>query len=243
MPGLSIESQPPIHDCFAPGEISALRPSEYTALLIQSLRARPELVVGRDVLEIGTGSAAVLAALGDMQARSLSGVDVEMVAVEFGRRLLERLGHGARTQLHCGDMWKPLEQQRFDLIVANLPQFPMETAGYSGRLPSWSSGGRDGRRLLDRFLAGLSTHLADGGRAFITHNGFIDLQRTRDLVAQSGLSLRVVMTMLVPLPSEKIDMMTRDTLLAQLGRSIYCYGPYAFADLHIVEVGMDENFV
>ena len=62
MPGLSIESQPPIHDCFAPGEISALRPSEYTALLIQSLRARPELVVGRDVLEIGTGRAAVLAA-------------------------------------------------------------------------------------------------------------------------------------------------------------------------------------
>jgi len=240
MPGLEIEHPtaatdafPP--DAFSPGEVSALRPSEYTALLIQALRARPELVAGRDVLEIGTGSATVLAAIGEMQAQSLCGVDVEQVAIAFGRRLLDRQGYRGRTTLHCGDMWQPLAGQRFDLIVANLPQFPMETSSHSGRLPSWSSGGKDGRRLLDRFLAGLATHLTPGGRALITHNGFIDLHRTSNLLSQDGLSLRVVVTMLVPLPAEKLDLMTRETLLAQLGRSIYTFGPYAFADLHIVK--------
>ena len=46
--------------------VPALRPSEYTAALIQVLRAHPEKVRGANVLEVGSGSAVVLAALGAM---------------------------------------------------------------------------------------------------------------------------------------------------------------------------------
>ena len=49
--------------------IPALRPSEYTATLIQTLQARADNVRGADVLEIGSGSGVVLAALGAMGDR------------------------------------------------------------------------------------------------------------------------------------------------------------------------------
>jgi release factor glutamine methyltransferase len=215
--------------------VPALRPSEYTAALIQVMRAHPEKVRGADVLEIGSGSAVVLAALGALGAASLCGVDIEHDAVEAGGLLLDELGHAA-AELHQGDMWLPVAGRRFDLVVANLPHFPMAPVEVSGRLPSWSSGGSDGRWLLDAFLEGLAVHLAPGGRAVITHNAFVGLGRSREIAEQHGLALSVVLTTLVYIPGDKIGRMTPAVLRAEQGRSIHRYGPYTFGDMHIVEL-------
>ena len=72
-----------------------------------------------------------------------------------------------------------------------------------GRLPTWSAGGADGRRLLDPFLEGLRHHLAPGGRAIITHNSFIGLDRSRAILAGIGLTLRIAQTTLVNLPEQQ----------------------------------------
>jgi len=48
--------------------LAALRPSEYTAALIQLLQAKAAKVRGAKVLEIGSGSGVVLAALGELGA-------------------------------------------------------------------------------------------------------------------------------------------------------------------------------
>jgi release factor glutamine methyltransferase len=175
----------PVVSDFSPHQVSALRPSEYTAALIQAFRVRADWVRGANVLEIGSGSGVVLAALAELGAASL---------------------------------W-------------------MERFGYNGRLPSWSSGGPDGRRLLDRFLRGLAEHLAPNGRAIITHNGFVDLELSRAMVARDGLSLQTATTLLVYIPSEKLGLMTESILSAEEGRSIHHYGPYLFAEMHIVEIG------
>jgi release factor glutamine methyltransferase len=216
---------------------AALRPSEYTAALIQVLRARGAWVRGANALEIGSGSGVVLAALGALDAASLCGIDIESEAVASSTLLLRGLGHGENARMHHGDMWLPVTGRRFDLIAANLPHFPMEAGEFAGRLPSWSSGGPDGRRLLDRFLDGLAAHLAPGSRAIITHNAFVDLELSRAMVARDGLSLRVAMTVLIQISSEKLALMTRSILCFEEGRSIYRYGPYAFAEMHIVEIG------
>jgi release factor glutamine methyltransferase len=216
---------------------AALRPSEYTAALIQVLRARGAWVRGANALEIGSGSGVVLAALGALGAASLCGIDIESEAVASSALLLRGLGHGENARMYHGDMWLPVTGRRFDLIAANLPHFPMEAGEFAGRRPSWSSGGPDGRRLLDRFLDGLAAHLAPGSRAIITHNAFVDLELSRAMVARDGLSLRVAMTVLIQIPSEKLALMTRSILCFEEGRSIYRYGPYAFAEMHIVEIG------
>ena len=217
--------------------LTALRPSEYTAALIQTLQAQAGYVRGANVLEIGSGSGVVLAALGALGAASLCGIDIEEDAVSSGMLLLEGLGHGEAAEFHQGDMWLPVADRRFGLIVANLPHFPMMDGTVPGRLPTWSAGGADGRRLLDPFLKGLHHHLAPGGRAIITHNSFIGLDRSRAILAGIGLTLRVAQTTLVNLPDSKLERMTPAVLAAEEGRSIHRYGPYAFAGVHIVEIG------
>lgn len=220
--------------------LAALRPSEYTAALIQVLKARPGLVRGSTALEIGSGSGVVLAALAGLGASSLCGIDIEEDAVTSGMLLLAELGHDKTTELYVGDMWLPVEGRRFDLIVANLPHFPMRRTELPGRLPSWSSGGSNGRALLDPFLENLAEHLAEGGRAIIAHNAFVDLDRSCEILAGSGLALRTVLTNLVYIPDEKLARMARDVLAAHDGRTVLRYGPYAFGEMHIVEIARAE---
>src|SRR5262249_15170375 len=106
-----------------------------------------------------------------------------------------------------------------------------------GRLPTWSAGGLDGRRLLDPFLEGLGEHLVTGGRAFITHNALVGVARSRPILPPTRFSLPVVLTTLVHPPDEKLARMTQRVLAAEEGRTIHRYGPYAFAEVHIVEIG------
>jgi methylase of polypeptide subunit release factors len=216
--------------------ITALRPSEYTAALIQGLQARADWVRGKRALELGPGSGTVLAAMGALGAASLCAVDIEPIAVEASTALLRGLGYSKEVDIRCGDLWAPVAGRRFDVIAANLPQFPMEPVHYGGRLPSWSSGGRDGRRLVDRFIGGLRQHLSPGGSAIITHNAFISFEKTCVALARNGLSSRVAATVLVSLPEDKLRLISPDILRAEEGRTIHCHGPYAFAEMHVVEI-------
>lgn len=216
--------------------LAAFRPSEYTAALIQALQARRTVVRGAHVLEVGSGSGVVLAALGGLGAASLCGIDIEEDAIASGMLLLDGLGHRASSEFIQGDMWRPVEERRFDLIVANLPHCTMVDPHLPGRLPTWSAAGADGRALLDPFLEGVSRHLAPKGRAFITHNGFVGLDRSRRMLARAGLALEVVLTLLVTLHDEKLARMTPSVLAAEEGRTIHRYGRYAFAEMHIVEI-------
>jgi len=214
--------------------VATLRPSEYTAALVQALRAEPSRVCGVRALEVGCGSGVVLAVLGGLGAAALCGVDIEDEAIDSGRALLQDLGHEA--EIHRGNMWQPVAGRRFDLIVANLPHFPMDHFEVAGRLSTWSSGGIDGRELLDSFLEGLSDHLAVNGRALITHNAFVGVEHSRRILERYGLALHIVSTVLVHIAKEKIDLMTPSILRAEEGRSIHRYGPHVFADMHIVEI-------
>ncbi len=76
----------------------------------------------------------------------------------------------------------------------------------------------------------------EGGRSFITHNGFVGLERSRQIVEGLGFALRIVLTTLINISDDKLERMTKAVLAAQDGRSIHRYGPYAFAEMHIVEI-------
>jgi release factor glutamine methyltransferase len=216
--------------------IPELHPSEYTAALIQVLRAKAGHVKGARALEIGSGSGVVLAALGALGAASLCGVDIEEGAVSDSLELLRGLGHDA-SEVHRGDLWKPVAGRHFDLVVANLPHFPMDRGDVAGRLATWSLGGADGRRLLNPFLTYLANHLTPGGRAVIAHNGFVGLDRSREILQRNGLKLTIVLSTLVYISGDKLSRMTPSVLDAEDGRTIHRYGPHTFGEMHIVEIG------
>lgn len=216
--------------------VKALRPSEYTSALIQALRNAPGKVRGKQVLEIGSGSGVVLAVLGALGAASVCGIDIEEDAIEASMELLAGLGHDNAEFLR-GDMWRPVTGRRFDLIVANLPNSPHPQVSIAGRPANWSAGGPDGRRLVDTFIDGLAAHLVPGGRALMTHNSYIGLDRTRAAAKSHGLSCDVCLSILVYVPEEKLALMTPSLVQAEEGRSLHSFGPYTFGEIHIVEFG------
>ncbi|MEO1091100.1 MAG: 50S ribosomal protein L11 methyltransferase [Pseudomonadota bacterium] len=216
---------------------ASLWPSEYTALLLQTLRQHVDWVRGARVLEIGSGSGVLLAASGTLGAAALCGVDIAAEAVAATLDLLRRAAFDAEIEVLQGNLFAPVVGRRFDLITANLPHFPMRPEGVSGRLPSWSSGGLDGRCILDPFLAGLGQHLTPEGRAVIVHNAFDDLDATRAVAGHQGLGVRVLATILVHLAPPKLAVMTPAVLERETGRTIHRYGAHTFGEVHAIAIG------
>ncbi len=212
-----------------------LRPTEYTAALLRRLWLNRDAVAGARVLEMGCGSGVLLAALSSFGAQSVCGIDIEDEAVFWASSLLRDMGCSEAT-VHCGDLWEPVAGRKFDLIAANLPHSPMQRANFGSRTPSWGCGGLDGRRFLDPFLRGLPDHLARGGRAMITHNAFVDLDRTREILERSGLVLEVLDTLSVYIPQEKLELFSPVVLMRERDRTLWKFGPYAFGDMHIVQI-------
>ena len=220
---------------------TAFRPSDYTAAILRLLLLREAWVRGARVLDVGCGSGVLLAAAGALGATELCGVDIEADAVAASARLLETLDLESEVEIRQGSLFEPIRGRCFDLILANLPHFPMKPAQIDGRLPSWSYGGTDGRALLDRFIANLSDHLAPYGRAVLVHNAFIDLEATRTAAGRQGLQVSVADTVLVPLPPAKLARMTPAILRRESGRSIHRFSTYAFGEVHVLTMDRESN--
>ncbi len=219
----------------APPDLFA--PSDYTAQLLLAARRHVRAARPERVLEIGVGSGAVLADLLLAGAGQGWGVDIEPLAVESARRLMTQLGLDWRCSIEQGALWSTCAGRRFDLVVANLPHFAAEDTDDGVHLPSWSIGGADGRRCVDPFLRGLSTHLAPGGAALMTHNVFIDLERTRGVLRPLGLVAEVVLSASTVLAPSKLARMTPAVRARCDGQSVHRVGPYAFVDFDVLRIG------
>ncbi len=121
------------------------------------------------VLDLGTGSGclAILAA-GIFPDAEIDAADLSKDALEVARINLEQHGLSKRINLLHGDLFKPLQGRRYDLILANPPYvaaaemaaFPPEYA----REPAIAhAGGPDGLDIVRRILAEAPRHLNDGG--------------------------------------------------------------------------------
>ncbi len=193
------------------------------------------------MLDVGCGSGVLLAAAGELGAAAVCGVDIESDAVAASARLLASLDLEGDVETHQGHLFDPVRSRRFDLILANLPHFPMAPAPIDGRLPSWSCGGVDGRALLGPFIANLGDHLARRGRAVVLHNAFVDLEATRMAAGRQGLQVNVADSLLLPLPPAKLARMTPAILQRESGRSIHRFGTYDFGDVHVLAIDRDSS--
>jgi len=107
--------------------------------------------------DIGTGSGAILVAIGVKRARAnLYGTDISPEALEVARSNCERQGLSDRVDLLLGDLLEPLAGLRFDVIAANLPYVPPGEAAPD--VAMWEpnvavfGGGADGTDVIRRFL-------------------------------------------------------------------------------------------
>jgi release factor glutamine methyltransferase len=159
-------------------------------LLARRLRAEPGLR-GGSLLDVCTGSG-VLAISGSLAgAGRVTAVDASRRAVAVAR-LNARL-NGARVRVVRGDLFEPLGEERFDVIVSNPPYVPAGDghAGRPGPRRAWDGGG-DGRELIDRLCAALRSHLRPGGVALIVQSSLCGEQASLERLRADGMEAEVI---------------------------------------------------
>jgi ribosomal protein L3 glutamine methyltransferase len=123
----------------------------------------------RRVLDLCTGSGclAILAALAFPRAR-VDAVDLSAGALALARRNVATHRLGDRITLYRGDLFQPLGQQRYDLIITNPPY--VDARGMAKLPPEYQheprmalAAGDDGLDLVHRILADAPRHLRPGG--------------------------------------------------------------------------------
>jgi len=119
-----------------------------------------------DVLDLGTGTG-VCALFAARHARRVVAVDINPEAVRCAavNALLNSLD--SRLELRHGDLFAPVADRRFDLVLFN-PPF-IVGAPRDARDAAWRSSD-----LPRRFAAGLAAHLKPGGFALVLLSSFGD---------------------------------------------------------------------
>ncbi len=160
------------------------------ARMLARIVAEHSLAPGRDVLDVFTGTGALALAAASAGARSVTAIDSSR------RALLTVRLNARRNQLQVrtlrGDVFAPVGDARFDLILANPPYFPGgDRLPARGPARAWE-GGPDGRTLVDRLCDGAAAHLRPAGQLLLVHNTMIDEHETRRRLESAGLRTTIV---------------------------------------------------
>ena len=167
-----------------------------TAVLIRSL-VRSGLAAGSHVLDIGTGCGALALAASRAGAASVTAVDLSHRSVLTAR--FNCLLNGALVSVRRGDLFGPVGQRRFDLVLANPPYVPARTAVLPRhRVARCWNGGLDGRSVIDRICAAAAERLTPRGVLLMVHSGVCGADTTIRRLADGGLAGAVVERVQIP---------------------------------------------
>jgi release factor glutamine methyltransferase len=172
------------------------RPQTDTAVLTAVLQ-HGGYARGRDVLDVGTGSGALALAASQAGAASVTAVDLSRRSVAAAW-LNSRL-HGVRVSVRRGDLFEPVADRRFGLIVANPPYVPAETDALPRhRIARCWDGGLDGRAVLDRICDGAAARLTDDGVLLMVHSALCGADATIARLAAAGMAATVLHRARIP---------------------------------------------
>ena len=141
---------------------------ETTAILYDA--SRPDLRVRR-VLDLGCG-AGTLALLLARDAEKVIGTDINPRAIDMAQRNASMNGIG-NVEFRTGDLYEPVGDERFDLIVSQPPYYP-STAGAERK--TFLHAGERGDEIARAVVAGLPDHLEPDGRALVFASWPVDAE-------------------------------------------------------------------
>lgn len=156
------------------------QPEADTYLLLDA--ARSDVRAGDRVLEVGTGSGLIAAAM-RKGARTIA-TDINPHAATAAQK-------AGVDVIRC-NLLDPI-RGKFDLILFNPPYLPTEP---HERIDDWLEyaldGGKSGRETLERFAADVKRVLAPGGRILVLISSLTGPEEVRALFATHGLPGEIV---------------------------------------------------
>ena len=156
--------------------------AEDTFLLADNLDVRQ----GEKVLELGTGCG-LLSILAAKSGAKVVATDINPAAVECASENAMANGVSEMIDFRLGDLFEPVEGERFDVIIFNPPYLPVGSKEVLGTPidRAWEAG-EDGRAVIDRFLAGLGKHLKPRGRALFVQSSLSNISKTLENLEAQG---------------------------------------------------------
>jgi len=163
-------------------------PAEDTFLLADNLDVRG----GEQVLELGTGCG-LLSILAAKAGARVVATDINPAAIECARANAAEKGVADIIDFRLGDLFEPVEGECFDLVVFNPPYLPVEPGERLGEPLelAWEAG-KDGRRVIDRFLSELPSHIGSNGRALFVQSSLSNAFETLQLLEANRFKVKMV---------------------------------------------------
>ena len=161
---------------------STLIPEQDTEVLVETaleeLKRRGLGEAPLRILDLCTGSGCILLSLlHELRNAGGLGTDLSEEALEAARENAVRLGLQERAAFRQGDLWEPVGDERFDLIVSNPPYVPteviptLEPEVRCGEPYAALDGGEDGLVFYRRIMREAAGHLKPSG-IIIVESGF-----------------------------------------------------------------------
>ena len=182
---------------------STLIPEQDTEVLVETaleeLRARKLSAAPLRILDLCTGSGCILLSLlHELKKAAGLGTDLSEEALEAARENAKELGLSDRAALRQGDLWEPVGEEQFDLIVSNPPYIPtgviptLEPEVRCGEPYAALDGGEDGMVFYRRILTDAARHLKPSG-IIIVESGFDEAGEIAQLMEDQNLrGIRIV---------------------------------------------------
>ncbi|MDT0328405.1 HemK2/MTQ2 family protein methyltransferase [Nocardiopsis lambiniae] len=160
--------------------------TQHDTSLLRAVLRRHGRVVGRSVLDVGSGTGALGIEAFRAGAASVTSVDLSLRSV-LTSWLNSRL-HGIPVTVRRGDLFAPVAPRRFDLVLANPPYVPApDLRPPRHRMARCWDAGPDGRFLLDRICAGAPSVLSEDGALLLVQSELADEQATLDRLEKADL--------------------------------------------------------
>lgn len=159
----------------------------------------------RRILDLGTGSGAIALSLAsELPEADITATDLSQAALQIAAENADRLPQGEKVRFLHGDLFEPVANERFDLVVSNPPYVARKDAK---SLPPELAhepemalfGGEDGLDVIRRLVAEAGRHLSPGGwllielapeqagtvEQWLAGAGFVDVERRFDLARRA----------------------------------------------------------
>lgn len=156
-------------------------PSDDSFILAENLLINK----GESVLEIGTGSGLV-AMYASKLTDNVTATDINYDAVELASRNFKLNGID-NIRLLFGNMFEPVENEKFDLILFNTPYLPTSNNEVIGDNLNYAfDGGPDGRKVIDIFLKEVKNHLNKKGKVQLIQSSLSNIEKTMNILESEG---------------------------------------------------------
>lgn len=169
------------------------KPNTYSFLLLETL----ELSTTSNALDMGTGTGflAIIMAGQNNNLRIVAS-DINQYSVELAKTNAKRNGLDAQIECVKGNLFEPVVNEKFDLIVCDPRQTPVpnkEVDKQPSRLNFYlnTSGGNDGLEFIKDLVLKSPNHLNPNGKIQIVVVDYIGTDRIFQIMEEAGLSPKI----------------------------------------------------